>query len=77
MNKNLTVLHLGYKLPGDIYCPPLVDIAQSKISLVNELINLSNNLKPGVSSKPGRSINEMIEIELQAIYDIISLDKYN
>lgn len=68
-----TSLHYSYILPGGIDQPPLMQIINEKLDLVDRL----NLLIDGrVSDSPNsKKIKEMIQIEMDAIYEMIQLDK--
>lgn len=68
-------MHVQSDLPGGVYCPPIIDIVERKISLIHQLQSLVKELPIGVVTHPDRNLKDMINIELQAICDLISIDK--
>jgi CHASE3 domain sensor protein len=66
-------LHYTYKLPGDIEQPSLMTIINEKLDLVERL----NKLIDGRASQSEsvKQIKEMIKIEMDAIYEMIQVDK--
>jgi len=68
-------LHYDGSLPGGVSCPSVIEVVERKISLVQQLQFLCESLPIGVVTNPKRNIKNLIEIELQAIYDMVSMDK--
>ena len=66
-------LHYTYKLPGDIEQPSMMTIIHEKLDLVERL----NKLIDGRASQSEgvKQIKEMIRIEMDAIYEMIQVDK--
>jgi len=66
-------LHYTYKLPGDVQQPSLMTIIHEKLDLVERL----NKLIDGRSSQSEglKQIREMIKIEMDAIYEMVQVDK--
>jgi len=65
-------LHYDYILPGGIHTGSLMQIINEKLDLVERLNNL-------IASRSSQSqgftkVKEMIEIEMDAIYEMIQLD---
>jgi len=65
-------LHYTYKLPGDIEQPSMMTIINEKLDLVERLNNLIESRSS--QSQGFTKVKEMIEIEMDAIYEMIQLD---
>ena len=66
-------LHCTYKLPGDVEQPSMMTIIHEKLDLVERL----NRLIDGRASQSEgvKQIKEMIKIEMDAVYEMVQIDK--
>ena len=66
-------LHYTYKLPGDVEQLSMMIIINEKLDLVERL----NKLIDGRASQSEgvKQIKEMIKIEMDAVYEMIQVDK--
>lgn len=62
-----------YKLPGGVSHPRFIDIINEKLNLVERL----NKLIDGRASQSEgvKQIKEMIKIEMDAVYEMVQIDK--
>lgn len=66
-------LHYTYKLPGDVQQPSLMTIIHEKLDLVERLNKLIDGR--AAQSESVKQIREMIKIEMDAIYEMVQVDK--
>ena len=66
-------LHTSHNIPGGINCPSMIEIIHQKLDVVERLNRLIDGRARG--SEGVEQIREMIKIEMDAVYLIISLDK--